>query len=145
MGSDAPLGVFDSGLGGLDEVSLPSGTVLVVEDNEVNRMIAREMLRTLGLETIEAADGAQALKQLSIQTVDLVLMDCHMPVLDGYAATKEIRRREKQQGRPRMPILALTADAFNEDVIRGREAGMDGHLSKPYTRDQLQKLLSAWL
>jgi two-component system, sensor histidine kinase len=143
--AEAHAASVDSGLVGLDEAALPQGTVLVVEDNEVNRMIAREMLVSLGLDVIEAADGAQALKLLSQHAVDLVLMDCHMPVLDGYAATHEIRRREHQQKRARIPILALTADAFNEDVARVRDAGMDGHLAKPYTRDQLQKLLSHWL
>jgi two-component system, sensor histidine kinase len=68
-----------------------------------------------------------------------------MPVLDGYATTREIRRIEQRQARARVPVLALTADAFQEDIDRMREAGMDGHLAKPYTRDQLQKLLSAWL
>ena len=143
--TEAHAASIDSGLIGLDEPALPQGTVLVVEDNEVNRMIAREMLASLGLEVVEAADGAQALTLMSKHPVDLVLMDCHMPVLDGYAATREIRRREHQQKRARMPILALTADAFNDDIARVREAGMDGHLAKPYTRDQLHKLLSAWL
>ena len=136
---------IDSGMVGLDEPALPHSTVLLVEDNEVNRMIAREMLASLGLEVVEAVDGAQALTLLSQHTFDLVLMDCHMPVLDGYAATHEIRRRELAQKRARIPILALTADAFNDDITRVRDAGMDGHLAKPYTRDQLQKLLSAWL
>jgi len=143
--TEAHAASIDSGLVGLDELALPQSTVLVVEDNEVNRMIAREMLISLGLEVIEAADGAEALDLLSKKAVDLVLMDCHMPVLDGYAATHEIRLRESQQKRSRMPILALTADAFSDDVARAREAGMDGHLAKPYTRDQLQKLLSNWL
>ncbi len=136
---------IDSGLVGLDEPALARSTVLVVEDNEVNRMIAREMLSSLGLDVIEAADGADALRLMAQRPVDLVLMDCHMPVLDGYAATREIRRREEQEQHARVPILALTADAFTDDVARVRDAGMDGHLSKPYTRDQLQKLLARWL
>ena len=143
--AEAHAASVDSGLVGLDEPALPQSTVLVVEDNEVNRMIAHEMLVSLGLHVIEASDGAQALKQLSQHSVDLVLMDCHMPVLDGYAATREIRRLEQQQKRSRIPVLALTADAFHDDIVRMREVGMDGHLAKPYTRDQLQKLLGAWL
>jgi CheY-like chemotaxis protein len=143
--AEAHVTSIDSGLIGLDENALPQGTVLLVEDNEVNRMIAREMLLSLGLDVIEASDGAQALDLLSRHTVDLVLMDCHMPVMDGYAATHEIRRLEREQKRVRIPILALTADAFNDDIVRVRNAGMDGHLAKPYTRDQLQKLLGAWL
>ena len=135
----------DSSLGGLDDDSTLMGSVLVVEDNEVNRMIAREVLQSLGLDVIEAGDGRQALKQLDLHSVDVVLMDCQMPVMDGYAATQEIRKREARLGLPRVPVLALTADAFEEDAVRSREAGMDAHLAKPYTRAQLQELLKAWL
>jgi two-component system, sensor histidine kinase len=117
----------------------------VVEDNDVNRMIAREVLQSLGLSVLEASDGVQALELLALQPVDLVLMDCQMPVMDGYAATQEIRKREARLGLPRLPVLALTANAFEEDAMRSREAGMDAHLAKPYTREQLQELLKSWL
>jgi signal transduction histidine kinase/CheY-like chemotaxis protein len=135
----------DSALGGLDGDSTLMGRVLVVEDNDVNRMIAREVLQSLGMSVIEASDGREALEQLALHSVDVVLMDCQMPVMDGYAATQEIRKREARMGLPRLPVLALTADAFEEDAVRSREAGMDAHLAKPYTRDQLQELLKAWL
>ena len=135
----------DSALGALDGDSRLMGSVLVVEDNEVNRMIAREVLQSLGLNVIEAGNGVQALEQLASNSVDVVLMDCQMPVMDGYAATQEIRKREARMGLPRLPVLALTADAFEEDAVRSRDAGMDAHLAKPYTRDQLQELLKAWL
>jgi signal transduction histidine kinase/CheY-like chemotaxis protein len=135
----------DSALGGLDGDSTLMGRVLVVEDNDVNRMIAREVLQSLGVSVIEASDGREALEQLALHSVDVVLMDCQMPVMDGYAATQEIRKREARMGLPRLPVLALTADAFEEDAVRSREAGMDAHLAKPYTRDQLQELLKAWL
>ena len=135
----------DSSLGGLDGDSTLMGSVLVVEDNDVNRMIAREVLQSLGLSVIEASDGREALLQLESHSVDVVLMDCQMPVMDGYAATQEIRKRELRLGLPRLPVLALTADAFEEDAVRSREAGMDAHLAKPYTRDQLMELLRAWL
>ena len=135
----------DSAMGGLDgDVGL-AGSVLVVEDNDVNRMIAREVLHSLGLDVIEAADGRQALDQIETHAVDLVLMDCQMPVMDGYAATQEIRKREARLGLPRLPVLALTANAFDEDALRSREAGMDAHLAKPYTRDQLREMLKTWL
>ena len=137
--------VVDSAMGGLDGDSVLAGAVLVVEDNEVNRMIARELLQSFGMEVLEAEDGAQALEQLSLHHVDLVLMDCQMPVMDGYLATEEIRRREARQGLGRMPILALTANAFDEDAARAHQSGMDGHLAKPYTRAQLRDLLSVWL
>jgi two-component system, sensor histidine kinase len=134
----------DSSLAGLDDNGL-QGTVLVVEDNDVNRMIAREMLASLGLSVVEADDGKHALDQLAKHPVDLILMDCQMPVMDGYAASREIRKREQQAGGSHIPILALTANAFDQDAAKAREAGMDAHLAKPYTRAELQKMLTAWL
>ncbi len=135
----------DSSLGGLDDDSKLTGSVLVVEDNDVNRMIAREVLQSLGLQVVEASDGAEALRLLSVSRVDLVLMDCQMPVMDGYVATQEVRKREAELGLPRLPILALTANAFDEDAVRSNEAGMDGHLAKPYTRGQLHEMLKGYL
>ncbi len=135
----------DSALGGLDGASTLMGSVLVVEDNDVNRMIAREVLLSIGLSVVEATDGIEALAQLERHSIDVVLMDCQMPVMDGYTATQELRRRETKLGLPRVPVLALTADAFEEDAVRAREAGMDGHLAKPYTREQLLELLKGWL
>jgi signal transduction histidine kinase len=136
---------FDSSMGGLESDQTLFGDVLLVEDNDVNRMIAREVLLSLGLTVHEATDGAQALEFLSRRPVDLVLMDCLMPVMDGYLAAKEIRRRESTLGTRRVPIIALTANAFDEDAARSRAAGMDGHLAKPYTRTQLKGALSPWL
>ncbi len=135
----------DSMLGGMEGVSSLVGRALLVEDNDVNRMIAREVLQSIGLNVIEASDGMQALEQLAKHGVDVVLMDCQMPVMDGYAATREIRKREARLGLPRLPVLALTADAFEEDAVRSRDAGMDAHLSKPYTREQMLELLKTWL
>jgi two-component system, sensor histidine kinase len=132
-------------MGGLESDQTLFGDVLLVEDNDVNRMIAREVLLSLGLTVHEATDGAQALEFLSRRPVDLVLMDCLMPVMDGYLAAKEIRRRESRLGTRRVPIIALTANAFDEDAARSRAAGMDGHLAKPYTRTQLKGALSPWL
>ena len=137
--------VVDSAMGGLGGDVPLHGKVLVVEDNEVNRMIARDVLQSLGLTVLEACDGEQALAMIARNPVDLVLMDCQMPVMDGYAATSELRRREARQGLPRLPVLALTADAFEEDARRSIEAGMDAHLAKPYTREQLRQLLGHWL
>ena len=135
----------DSALGALDSDALLSGDVLLVDDNDINRMIAREVLLSLGLQVREAVDGAEALKALEAQAADLVLMDCLMPVMDGYDAAREIRKREAESGAKRMPIVALTANAFEEDAARTREAGMDAHLAKPYTRAQLRELLRQWL
>ncbi len=135
----------DSGMVPLEQPSVMAGTVLVVEDNEVNRMIAEEMLMSLGILVVQAENGAQALEVLSRQSVDLVLMDCQMPVMDGYAATRFIRDREAREQRPRLPIVALTANAYAEDAARALEIGMDAHLAKPYTRNQLRNVLLRWI
>ncbi|MEO7055704.1 MAG: ATP-binding protein [Caldimonas sp.] len=137
--------VFDSTMGGLDSTGQLDGRVLVVEDNDVNRMIARHILQSLGLVVIEATNGAEALELMRREPIDLVLMDCQMPVMDGYAATREIRRREAEAGSARVPILALTADAFDDDAARARDSGMDAHLAKPYRREQLRDLLQHWM
>ena len=143
--SPVPPVLTDSAMGGLDEPSELSGTVLLVEDNPVNLLIAIEMLQSLGLDVIEAEDGAQALEQIARNPVDLVLMDCQMPVMDGYTAARHIRERERELDLPRLPIIALTADAFDEDMRQSEAAGMDAHLSKPYTRGQLRAMLTRWL
>jgi signal transduction histidine kinase/CheY-like chemotaxis protein len=136
----------DSSMGSLDGGTAITGTVLVVEDNEVNRMIARQVLQSFGLDVVEASNGQEAILALENRSdVDVVLMDCQMPVMDGYAATREIRRRESEAESRHVPILALTADAFDDDAVRARESGMDGHLAKPYTRDQLGELLKLWI
>jgi signal transduction histidine kinase/CheY-like chemotaxis protein len=135
----------DSSMGSLDGASGLSGRVLVVEDNEVNRMIAKQILQSLGMQVIEAANGREAIDVLRRESVDIVLMDCQMPVLDGYAATREIRRLEASAGLTRVPILALTADAFDDDAHRARESGMDAHMAKPYGREQLRDMLQRWL
>ena len=137
---------MDSAHGLLGEHEPPlQATVLLAEDNPVNRLIAQEMLQAMGLTVLHANNGAEALALLERSAVDLVLMDCQMPVLDGYEATRRIREREARLGLPRVPILALTADAFAEDAQRATAAGMDGHLTKPYTHAQLRELLEAWV
>jgi len=136
---------IDSALGSLDGDSLLSGRVLLVEDNEVNRMIAREVLLSLGLSVDEAGNGIEALAALRRQRADLVLMDCLMPLMDGYETARQIRQQEEAAGAHRIPIVALTANAFDEDASRSRAAGMDAHLAKPYTRAQLRDVLRNYL
>ena len=145
LAPNVPLPVYESDFGLLVESSNLSGTVLLVEDNVVNRMIGAEMLKSFGVDVLEAEDGAQALGTLEKQRVDLVLMDIQMPVLDGYAATRQAREREARLRLPRVPIVALTANAFDEDAALAMAAGMDGHLSKPYSREQLRELVQRWL
>ena len=145
LAPQVPLPSHDSDFGGLDMAAQMTGVVLLVEDNIVNRMIGAEMLKSFGVEVMEAEDGAQALTLLQSQRVDLVLMDIQMPVLDGYAATRALRERESRLRLPRVPIVALTANAFDEDAVQSLAAGMDAHLAKPYSRAQLRELLTRWL
>ncbi|HSM20956.1 MAG TPA: ATP-binding protein [Rubrivivax sp.] len=145
LAPNMPLPVHDSDFGSLDAGATFTGVVLLVEDNIVNRMIGAEMLKSFGIDVLEAEDGAQALAVLSQQHVDLVLMDIQMPVLDGYAATRQAREREARLRLPRVPIVALTANAFDEDAAQSLAAGMDAHLAKPYSRLQLRDLLERWL
>ncbi|HUA88770.1 MAG TPA: response regulator, partial [Steroidobacteraceae bacterium] len=101
------------------------------------------MLTSLGLTVTCAPDGQQGLARYAERRPDLILMDCQMPVLDGYGAALEIRRLE--QGGPRVPIIALTADATSAARQACLEAGMDDYLSKPFTRDALRTVLARWL
>ncbi|MEY2515325.1 MAG: two-component system, sensor histidine kinase, partial [bacterium] len=117
--------------------------VLVVDDYAVNRQVVRAMLTEAGYAVQEACDGAQALAALALASFDAVLMDCEMPVLDGYGAAAEFRRREGDG--PRTPIIALTASATPRDVARARAAGMNLHVAKPVTIERLQAALDAAL
>ena len=143
--SAEPHVMEDSMHGTLDEQPVLSGTVLVVEDNDVNRMIACEMLRSMGVQVVEAVNGVESLSELERHAVDLVLMDVQMPIMDGYAATQKIREREAQLGLARLPIIALTANAFDEDAAYALAVGMDAHLAKPYSHSQLRGMLITWL
>ena len=122
-----------------------AGSVLLVEDNSVNRLVGAAMLESLGLEVASADNGEIALAMLTAGTFDAVLMDCQMPVMDGYEATQRIREREKMTGSRRMPIIALTANALRTDVERCLAAGMDAHLSKPFNLGQLRAAVAPWL
>lgn len=113
--------------------------VLVAEDDEVNAMIVCAFLDALGVRNERVADGQQALARAlrDVDPPDLLLMDCHMPVLDGLAATAALRRQERLLGRPRLPILALTAADGDVDRAACLAAGMDRVIGKPFTREQL--------
>lgn len=116
--------------------------VLLVEDNPVNQLVAKGMLVKLGCQVLLATQGAEALARLEQETVDMVLMDCNMPVMDGYEATRRIR----QDGRwPALPIVALTANAMPEERERCRAAGMNDYLAKPFRREELLALVDHWV
>lgn len=120
-----------------------SGNVLVAEDNPVNQQLAQGMLENLGCRTTLVADGRAAYEQAMTEHFDLILMDCHMPVLDGLDATRQIRAWEN--GQTHVPILALTADIQSDTAQRCFAAGMDAYLGKPYTRQQLVAALADFL
>jgi signal transduction histidine kinase/ActR/RegA family two-component response regulator len=122
-----------------------SGRVLLVEDNELNAMLAARLLGNIGFEVIVAENGAIALAQLQRTEFDLVLMDCQMPIMDGYEATRRIRARESQANLPAIPIIAVTANALTGDRAKCLEAGMSDYLTKTYTEAQLRETLSKWL
>jgi CheY-like chemotaxis protein len=111
--------------------------VLVAEDNPVNRRVAIRMLEKLGCTVETAGDGAEALDMYGRLPFDMVFMDCQMPEMDGYDAAAAIRRAEKEQGRPHMPIVALTAHAAASDRDRCFAVGMDDYLSKPVSSEQI--------
>jgi PAS domain S-box-containing protein len=123
------------------------GRVLVVEDNLANRAIMKALLSKLGLSVILAEDGRQCVELIEGgERLDLVLMDCQMPVMDGYAATERLRQWESETpSGVHLPIVALTAEAFEEDRRRCLAAGMDDFLAKPVMVDDLKAMLKRWL
>lgn len=113
--------------------------VLIVEDNHINQTVARAVVEKLGATVTLADDGSQALLQLASQppdTYDVVLMDIQMPVMDGYTATRRIRQEPELA---RIPVIAVSAHAMNDDRTASLEAGMNAHLTKPLRRDELLK------
>jgi CheY-like chemotaxis protein len=120
---------------------LESLAVLVAEDNLVNQTIIEAMLARLGHRCQLVSTGRDAIQALASADFDLVLMDCNMPVMDGFEATAHIRAGESPVRDPRIPIVALTANAMQEDRERCLAAGMDDFLSKPLTISELRKAL----
>jgi PAS domain S-box-containing protein len=122
------------------------GSILVAEDNKINQMYIKEILKTFGCTATIAANGEQAVQLAAAADYDLILMDCQMPEMDGFMATREIRQREEKSSTgARIPIVALTANALKGDRERCLKAGMDEYLSKPVEADRLQQVLSIYL
>ena len=116
--------------------------ILVAEDNPVNQMVARKLLEKLGCSVVLVDDGQKATQTVSQEAFDLILMDCMMPVMDGYEATKVIRSSgESYAG---IPIIAFTANTMEEDQLACQQAGMDDFIDKPVTVDKISKLLQRW-
>jgi len=114
--------------------------VLVAEDNEMNMLIMREMLSQAGLKIIEACNGKETLDKYHENSVDLILLDIHMPEMDGFEVTNSIREFEKNISKY-TPIVAITADALKTDKEKCIRAGMDDYISKPYTNDTVMEVV----
>lgn len=125
----------------LQEFQVNGLNVLLVEDNPVNQTVIEAMLRSLGYHITIAGDGAQAVSLAEQQSFSAILMDCRLPVLDGYQATRLIR----QQPGPMVPIIALTANALQGDRENCLAAGMNDYLAKPFKRADLQQMLQRWI
>lgn len=136
--------------------SLPSATItpfnvpndfhiLVAEDNSISTKVILGMLGKLNLRPDTASNGEEALNAMKAKRYDLVLMDCEMPILDGFSATQQLRVWEGGNQRVRTPVVALTAHILNEHKDRARQAGMDGHMAKPVELSQLRELIEHWV
>ena len=118
--------------------------ILLVEDNLINREVALDILTSFGCEVDIAVNGEQALEKLQQTDYALVLMDCQMPVKDGYEATRDIRLQEKIN-KQHIPIVALTANALSQDREKCLSVGMDDFISKPFSIQELNRVLGKWL
>lgn len=119
--------------------------ILVAEDNNISTKVIRGMLGKLNVHPDTASNGEEALKAMKAQRYDLVLMDCEMPVLDGFSATQQLRAWEVSHQRVRTPVVALTAHILAEHKERARQAGMDGHMAKPVELSQLREQVAFWV
>jgi CheY-like chemotaxis protein/HPt (histidine-containing phosphotransfer) domain-containing protein len=126
-------------------VTQASPQLLLVEDNLINQEVGRELLRKTGHRVVVANNGVEALNMLKTQAFQAIFMDCQMPEMDGFEATRRARGLERQRGLPRTPIIALTANVMENDRILCMEAGMDDYLAKPVTYTSLAKMLEKWL
>ena len=122
-----------------DSVATSGAPVLVVEDNAINQMVFEGYLKKLGYCVLIAANGAEALTMLQQQPVVMVLMDCQMPVMDGFEATRRIRGMQGPLAN--VPIVAVTANAMDADRERCLQAGMDGFLKKPLALETLKQTM----
>jgi CheY-like chemotaxis protein len=116
--------------------------ILLVEDNEINQQVAKEILEGAGLKVTLAADGQEGVNAVNESSYDVVLMDIQMPIMDGYTASREIRKDERFK---ELPIIAMTAHAMAGDEDKSLKAGMNGHVTKPIDPDQLFSTLQKWI
>ena len=145
LGNNIPLAARHTSSAGSDMTHQATPRLLLVEDNPVNLMVAQRLLQVIGMDCETAGNGQVALEKLQATNYDMVLMDCQMPVLDGYAATRRWREHEQASGAPqRLPIIAMTANAMAGDRQKCLDAGMDDYLAKPVTRGELERCINRW-
>jgi CheY-like chemotaxis protein len=129
------------------KTSVLQGKVLLAEDNEINAEITERILGSFGLSADWAKNGKEAVdlfNQAPAHTYQAVLMDIQMPIMDGYEATRQIRALAKEDSKT-IPIIAMTADAFNDAIERGQQAGMNAHLTKPIDAEKTKQVLTDYL
>jgi CheY-like chemotaxis protein len=149
--TDIPGSAFSLGTAGSKSPDLAAspgplrGHVLFAEDNAVNQAVAIGMLEAMGVYTVVVNDGEAAVERAISEPFDVILMDCRMPLLDGYDATRKIREFEAQSNRPAVPIIAVTANALPGDMEKCVSAGMDDYISKPFKIQQLYRSLTRFL
>jgi len=124
-----------------ESIDLSGLNLLVAEDNHINQIVIQNMLESFGITPVIVENGEEAVKVIQEQEFDMVLMDCQMPVLDGYKATSRIRNLPNFQ---HIPIITLTADVMPEDITRAFEAGCNAHLAKPIDIEQLKSCLKEY-
>ena len=130
-----------------DNVSFEGFRVLLTEDNELNREIASELLSDIGLEIEIAKNGKEAVEKVMMKPVhyyDLIFMDIQMPVMNGYEATRAIRSLDKEYAK-NIPIIAMTANVFQDDIMKAIESGMNEHVTKPVDMELVCHVLQKWL
>lgn len=126
-------------------LDLPPSRIIVADDNPVNQRVLRNQLEYLGMEVVLCGNGRQALEATQRDEGCLVLMDCEMPEMDGFEATRAIRRWEREVSRPPIPIIAVTAHVMSGDAEQCLDSGMNAYLSKPMELEKLQSMLFQWL
>jgi signal transduction histidine kinase/CheY-like chemotaxis protein/HPt (histidine-containing phosphotransfer) domain-containing protein len=142
---DKELALYETDDSGFTaDVACEQGDVLLVEDNPVNLEVTRRVLERLGVRTMVAHNGEEALQKLQKGIVQLVFMDCQMPVMDGYQATRRWRQIEGRSGLPHLPVIAMTANAMQGDREKCLDAGMDDYLAKPVSIADVRAMLQRW-
>ena len=135
----------DTPVSSADQTDATPHRILIAEDNDVNRVLTQDILEFLGFVVHAVENGDLALKIALQQTFDLILMDCQMPLVDGFEATRHIRNVETEAGRTKTPIVALSGYSHSEGRGICLAAGMDDYLQKPFTINELREMITRWI